>query len=261
MADLESKNTWVFNTEDDGPKWGVFKSEAIFRLMIFLIGLAGLIAVGITVEVIVLMVNPSLLDSESELYINGLATVNTVQYLIILGVMIFLLWPRLFDLIERFKYWKHVLIGLGVGVAIIGFTILYNVIISQFIELETNSNEQAAEDMIKAFPVISIFILGFVGPICEELAYRYGLFNLLKRKSKILAYFVASLVFGIIHFDITADLITEILNFPVYLACGLFLGLAYDFCGIHYLRFIGLDFFQRCIKLVSLDISNCLLYK
>ncbi len=62
MADLESKNTWVFNTEDDGPKWGVFKSEAIFRLVIFLIGLAGLIAVGFNIEVIVLIINPSLLN-------------------------------------------------------------------------------------------------------------------------------------------------------------------------------------------------------
>lgn len=232
MADLESKNTWVFNTEDDGPKWGVFKSEAIFRLVIFLIGLAGLIAVGFTIEVIVLIINPSLLNSESDLYINGLATVNTVQYLIVLGVLIFLLWPRLVHLVHRFKYWKHVLIGLGVGVAIIGFTILYNLVISQFIEIETNSNEQAAENMIKAFPAVSIFILGFVGPIVEEFTYRYGLFNLLKRKSRILAYIVASFVFGIIHFDFTADLVTELLNFPVYIACGLLLGLAYDFCGI-----------------------------
>ena len=70
MADLESKNTWVFNTEDGGPKWGAFKSEAILRLVVFLIGLVGIVAIGITIEVVVLIVNPSLLDPNSELYIH-----------------------------------------------------------------------------------------------------------------------------------------------------------------------------------------------
>ena len=33
MEELESKNTWVFNTDDDGPKWPKIKSETIYRLI------------------------------------------------------------------------------------------------------------------------------------------------------------------------------------------------------------------------------------
>ncbi len=231
MPDLESKNTWVFNTEDDGPKWNLFKSEVILRLVVFLIGLVGLFAIGFAIEIIVLIVNPNLLDSESDLYIQGLATVNTTQYLILIGIFIFVLWPRLFELIKRFRYWKHVIVGLGFGVAVIGMTILYNLVVSQFVEMETNANEIAAESMITQYPALSFFILGLVGPICEELTYRFGLFNMLKRKNRILAYIISSLVFGIIHFDFTGDLVIELLNLPVYILCGSLFGAAYDLCG------------------------------
>ena len=113
----------------------------------------------------------------------------------------------------------------------IGTTILYNSIIAQFIELPKNANEDIAEQMIKQYPVICFFILGFIGPICEELTYRFGLFGLLKKKNRILAYIVSALVFGIIHFDFTGDLIVELLNLPTYIICGALFGLAYDLCG------------------------------
>ena len=217
MEDLESKNTWVFNTEDDGPKWPLFKREIIYRLIVFLIGFVGIFFIGLAIELVVLIVQPGLLDSSSELYVQGLTLVNSFQYLFLLGAFIFFLWPRLLTLIKRFKNWKHIIIGLGFGVLVIGVTIAYNAIISQFIEMETNANEIAAESMIKQYPVISFFILGLVGPICEELTYRFGLFGLLKRQNRILAYIVTAFVFGIIHFDFTGDLIVELLNLPVYI--------------------------------------------
>ena len=231
MEDLESKNTWVFNTEDDGPKWPLFKREIIYRLIVFLIGFVGIFFIGLAIELVVLIVQPSLLDSGSELYVQGLTLVNSFQYLFLLGAFIFFLWPRLFTLIKRFKNWKHIIIGLGFGVLVIGVTIAYNAIISQFIEMETNTNEIAAESMIKQYPVVSFFILGLVGPICEELTYRFGLFGLLKRKNRILAYIVTAFVFGIIHFDFAGDLIVELLNLPVYIMCGALFSCAYDLCG------------------------------
>ena len=231
MPEEESKNTWVFNTEDDGPKWPKIRSEYIYRLIVFLIGFVGIFFVGLLVEIVVYLFNPDILDSNAPNYIQGLATVNSVQYLILLGAFIFFLWPRLFTLIERFKHWKHVIIGVACGALVIGVTILYNFVINQFIELEVNGNEVAAEQMIKQYPGISLFILGFVGPICEELTYRFGLFGLLKKKNRILAYIVSSLVFGIIHFDFTGDLIVELLNLPTYILCGLIFGTTYDFFG------------------------------
>ena len=231
MADLESKNTWVFNTDDDGPKWPKIRSEIIYRLIVFLIGFVGIYVIGFAIEVLVLIIRPEFLDSNSDSYIYGVSLINTFQYLILLGVFIFFLWPRLFTLIQRFKNWKHLIIGLGFGGLVIGMTILYNIIISQFIELPENANETIAEGIILENPVISFFVLGLVGPICEELTYRFGLFGLLKKKNRLLAYMVTALVFGIIHFDFTGDLVVELLNLPIYMISGALFSVAYDLCG------------------------------
>ena len=231
MAELESKNTWVFNTDDDGPKWPKLKSEIIYRLIVFLIGFVGLYIIGFAIEVLVLIIRPEYLDSNSTYYVQGVTIVNSFQYLFLIGVFIFFLWPRLLTLIKRFKNWKHILFGLVMGGMVIGVTILYNFIISQFIDLPVNGNEEIAEEMIRQFPVISFFMLGLVGPICEELTYRFGLFGLLKKKNRFLAYIVASFVFGIIHFDFMGDLIVELLNLPTYVMCGALFCLAYDLFG------------------------------
>ena len=231
MEELESKNTWVFNTDDDGPKWPKIKSEIIYRLIVFLIGFVGLYIIGFSLEVLVLIIRPEFLDSSSDTYIHGLTIIDAFQYLILLGVFVFFLWPRLFTLIKRFKNWKHIIIGLGFGGLVIGMTIVYNLIITQFIELPTNANEELAEGIILEAPVLSFFILGLVGPICEELTYRFGLFGLLKKKNRVLAYMVTALVFGIIHFDFTGDLVIELLNLPVYVISGALFSLAYDLCG------------------------------
>ena len=232
MPEEESKNTWVFNTEDDGPKWPKIKYEFLYRLIVFLIGFVGIYVIAIIAEVIVLIAMPGSLDETSPDYINALTLVNSVQYIVLLGVLVFFLWPRLLTLVKRFKNWKHVIVGLGFGGLVIGATIAYNAIISQFIDLETNVNEVVAEQIIIQFPVLSFFILGIVGPVCEELTYRFGLFGMLKRKNRILAYVVSALVFGIIHFDFTGDLIVELLNLPTYIICGAIFGAAYDLCGI-----------------------------
>ena len=231
MEDLESKNTWVFNTDDDGPKWPRIRSEIIFRLIVFLIGFVGLYAIGFAIEVLVLIIRPEYLDSSSDVYIQGVSIVNTFEYLILLGVFVFFLWPRLLTLIKRFKHWKHIIIGLGFGGLVIGVTIVYNLILTQFIEIPENANEALAESIILYNPVLSFFVLGFVGPICEELTYRFGLFGLLKKKNRLLAYIVTAVVFGIIHFDFTGDLVIELLNLPIYIISGALFSLAYDLCG------------------------------
>ena len=96
-----------------------------------------------------------------------------------------------------------------------------------------NTNEEAAESMILAFPALSIIVLGILGPVCEEITYRYGLFSLLDKKSKILAYILTPLVFAIIHFDFGGDMIIELLNLPSYIIAGVLLSLAYDKFGFH----------------------------
>ena len=88
------------------------------------------------------------------------------------------------------------------------------------------------ESVVSSYPAFSIIVLGIIGPICEEIGYRLGLFDLLKRCHIALAYVATALVFGFIHFDFTQiSSITEWINLPNYLISGAILCLTYDRFG------------------------------
>ena len=85
---------------------------------------------------------------------------------------------------------------------------------------------------ITIYPFISLIFLGVIGPICEELTYRVGLFSVLK-KPKWLAYVIGTLVFALAHFSFTStNIINELVNLPVYIVSGFALCLAYDKFGL-----------------------------
>lgn len=233
----KTENT-IENTQIDIEKEPPYKKyprfkDWIFRLVLFGVGLIGLELITLVIELIVMAVNPSYLDEKSDLYLTGLTIVNSVRYAVLAVMFVILLFPRLRVILAKFKNWKHDLIGLAGGVALILLSMLYNFIISQFVDIGANNNEEAAESMITMFPVISIFILGMIGPICEEITYRYGLFGCLKKKNIILAYIVTTIVFAFIHFDFTGDLVTELLNIPTYLIAGFGLTFIYHKWGFN----------------------------
>lgn len=213
-------------------KYPAFK-DWIFRLILFVVGFLVLDIITVIIQLFVMAANPAFVDEKSDLYITGLTMINSIRYLIIIFVFVVLLFPRLKVIALKFKNWKTDLIGLGAGFVLIGATILYSFVISQFVELEVNQNEVAAEQMIKSFPILSVLILGILGPISEEITYRYGLFGCLKKKSIILAYILAILVFGIIHFDFTGNMQTELLNLPSYLIAGAILTFVYHKFGFN----------------------------
>ena len=209
-----------------------FKDWA-FRLTLFLIGFLGLDIVSLIIQLILMIILPEYFKEGTEYYITGLAMMNTIRYVLLSMTFVLMLYPRLKILIKKFINWKTDLLGIAFGIGLIGITIIYNLIISQFIDPGTNNNEVAAESMIVTYPVLSIIVLGLLGPICEEITYRYGLFSLLDKKSKILAYILTPLVFAIIHFDFTGDMKVELLNLPTYILAGLGLSLAYDKFGFN----------------------------
>ena len=204
-----------------------FKDWA-FRLTLFLIGFLGLDIVSLIIQLILMIILPEYFKEGTEYYITGLAMMNTIRYVLLSMAFVLMLYPRLKILVKKFVNWKTDLLGIAFGIGLIGITIIYNLIISQFIDPGTNNNEVAAESMIVTYPVLSIIVLGLLGPICEEITYRYGLFSLLDKKSKILAYILTPLVFAIIHFDFTGDMKVELLNLPTYILAGLGLSVAYD---------------------------------
>ena len=131
------------------------------------------------------------------------------------------------------KDWTKYLLGLPMGFAVLMGTAALNMFLQNFQEITTNANETAIRGIVSVFPLLSLLILGIIGPICEELTYRVGLFSLIAKKNKILAYIATTLIFGLIHFDFgNITSINEWLNLPTYLLSGFLLTLTYDLFGL-----------------------------
>ena len=235
MLEEEAKNNIVEedNIENNPP----FKSmpglkDWIYRLLIFLIGIIGLELVGFIIQLILAAINLDYVTKDSPIFIQGLTIINSVRYIFIFIAIVAFLFPRIKYLLSRFKNWKHILIGLGFGIIVAALSELYFRVIGNFMVIEDNVNEEYAQKMIAAYPVISVISLGIIGPIVEEFTYRYGLFECLKKKNKILAYIVTVLVFAFIHFNFDANIVNELLNIPAYLMSGLIITIAYDKFGL-----------------------------
>ena len=204
-----------------------------FRLTLFLAGFIGLDIFTLILQIVLGAIFPGWFVEGSSVYILSLAVLNSIRYVALTITFVALLFPRLKVILTKFLDWKGDILGIAFGVTLILVTIGYNLLISQFIDMGVNTNEEAAESMILAFPALSIIVLGILGPVCEEITYRYGLFSLLDKKSKVLAYIFTPLVFAIIHFDFGGDMIIELLNLPSYIIAGVLLSLAYDKFGFH----------------------------
>ncbi len=93
--------------------------------------------------------------------------------------------------------------------------------------------------MVKAVPVFSFIVFGLIGPFCEEVTYRVGLFGFLGRFNKVVAYLGTALIFGFIHFGWSAiwspaypgHLVVELINLPPYIGAGAAFCFLYDRWG------------------------------
>ena len=164
----------------------------------------------------------------------GLMLVNSASYAVFFVVVIIVLFPYARDLFNRLKIWDASLWGLLGAVVLVAGSILLNVIV-QLIRPGTGEggNQSAVIQFVQNYSIISIFVIGIIGPLCEEAAYRIGLFSLCHRVHPVLAYFVTAIVFGLIHFDFTSsDLITELLYLPNYIWGGICFSVLYQKKGI-----------------------------
>lgn len=171
--------------------------------------------------------------------------VNSVSYLILLAGSIAIIWPQIKNLFSGFKHGRNWLFGLIIGVGLIVGSVSYSMFISIFYETGGNANQSSLETIVSAYPVVSLLIFGFVGPIVEEFVYRVGLFNLLSRSKRWVAYVATVLIFAFIHFNPMAilnlitnynastidALVNELINIPQYIIAGVLLCLAYEQFG------------------------------
>ena len=190
------------------------------ELMLFLIGCFGLIVFSLVFS----LAFRDAYQADKEL---GEMLINTASYLSLFIILLIVLFPYFRDIFNKFKNpFSYMWAGIGIG-ALLVFSYAYSIIITILLpDVGTGANQTAVSNMVVRYPLISILIIGVIGPICEELAYRVGLFTLLRRIHPSVAYIGTALIFGFIHFDFTsADMLTEF----VYLANYIFAGLCFSF--------------------------------
>lgn len=158
----------------------------------------------------------------------------TFTYLIMLvGLLAIPFFTRRKLFFNKYNNVLDYVYGIGYAATLISLGSIVNGLISLFYQAPSdNANQQAAIDVVKNYPVIALFILGIVGPVCEELTYRVGLHSFLRRINRYLAIIVTSIVFAFIHFEFgTDDLVTEFVALPSYIVSGLVLSVAYEHRG------------------------------
>ena len=157
--------------------------------------------------------------------------VNYGAYLLFFVAVLIVIWPDLAYIAKKqFSQWQNYLIGGGMGIVLIVASILWNLIVLS-LGGGTSDNQSSVVNIVTYSPILGIVITGIIGPICEEFAYRVGLFDLGLRINRLVAYLFATVVFGLIHMHDFAS-VNEWLNFPSYLIAGGILAFTYDRFGL-----------------------------
>lgn len=214
------------------------------ELILFVLGLVGFQAIGILLSIIAqafaqeVLVGAGLTGGslQQALYdysrsIPLQSFVNYGAYVLFFVAVLIVIWPDLAYIAKKqFSQWQNYLIGGGMGIVLIVASILWNLIVLS-LGGGTSENQSNLTEILKYSPMLGIMIIGIIGPICEEFAYRVGLFNLGMRINRLIAYLFATVVFGLIHMhDFTS--VNEWLNFPSYLIAGGILAFTYDRFGL-----------------------------
>jgi membrane protease YdiL (CAAX protease family) len=227
------------------------------KLCFFLLGFFGLDLLS-TASVSVIRLTP-LAQTDA---VAASAVNMFVAYFLLAGAFV------LFIFLDGRKTYRRVAVGfthsadyayVGIGfLVMIIINYVFSFLYSNFVPFYgANSNQVGVEDYIKALPVLSFFPIVLFAPFCEELTYRIGLVDSIGHKNRWLGIVLASIVFGLIHFDFSAilsyseglqayeantitadqllilkeDLLNEFLNLPVYILNGVVLAFVYAKSG------------------------------
>ena len=161
------------------------------------------------------------------------AVLISCTYILMLGGLFFIIFfTRREHFFSKYKRKIDYIYGLAYAITLIFVGSLVGNLTSLFYQVTDNVNQSTAVDFSKNYPLLAFFVIGILGPICEELTYRVGLYSFLRRINKYLAFIITVIVFALIHFDFEAkDMINELWSIPSYLAAGIVLTLAYAHRG------------------------------
>lgn len=129
---------------------------------------------------------------------------------------------------------KPILNGVKGYFLVLLFNIILGFILSYTnIEIAIPENQLGVEEIVKTYPLLlTFFVIGFMGPLCEELVFRFSFFLLFikDQKSKsFLPYLLVAFIFAIIHDQtiITDFSIESIVMFLTYFAPSLAISIIY----------------------------------
>jgi len=211
--------------------------KPIKQIFFFVIGFGGLNLLALILGLLVQMIAAIRLgnvDAVKE-FVNSVqysAIVNFTIYGILVVGLLGLVNKDVIKLLKSFKNFLVPIAAIAGFAAVMIFNLIYSSILTACgINMSTNDNEQALDSIITVYPVLSILIFGIIGPLCEELTYRLGLYSFLRRINKYLAYAVTIVVFALIHFNFTGDMVIELLNLPFYIVAGFMMTFVYEKVG------------------------------
>lgn len=205
------------------------------QILMFLIGWGGLTLVSFFVSFLfILYANNAIADPIArEAFLKSdqaNISLNVITYATLLVGLVALLWKDITTVLKSFKRLKTILLGLSYGGLVIVVVIIYNfIVIATGYEMSDNQNESSITRLMQSYPLMSLLAFVILGPLVEEITYRLGLFSLIHRLNRPLAYIVTMLVFGIIHMSFNPDtIINELINLPSYILAGTVLTFAYE---------------------------------
>ena len=110
---------------------------------------------------------------------------------------------------------------------IIGFIIMFitNMIIANITPSKIATNEEGVREIIKAIPLVSVVILGFVAPFSEEIIFRKSFKDAIKTKWVFIL--TSGFVFGLLHVITSFDYLYDLLYVIPYSSLGIAFALIY----------------------------------
>ena len=227
-----------WNSEPETSRFGNKMIPPVKQFIVFLVGWIGFRIFAATIQVLIGFVAKAQGQNISDV-LNQTGTAMIVNSAAYIGLLIALVLIINFDIIKLFKSFKHYqsyIAGLVCLMSIFAFNYLYSVFLN-IIKFNPgdNANESSIQEINNSFKFTSLVVFGIIGPVCEEITYRVGLFSYLRRKSNVLAYVLTILIFAFIHFNFDTNptvLVNELLNIPYYMFAAFAFSFTYEKFGL-----------------------------
>jgi len=115
-----------------------------------------------------------------------------------------------------------------------GASTMINIAVMVLFPEFSNLNDANIDLMLQSRPLMIAVAVVILAPISEELLYRGIIYGFIRKKSKVAAYIVSTVLFSLIHivgYIPEANLPTLIISFLQYLPAGLALAYSYEKSG------------------------------